>query len=103
MQFKEAGLDGREGLVRRLLGSPALVSGLAGKERVIAIKGYEDAIRYLFLAGAGLAAFMVLVQAATGWNGAKDEQAGDEEHARHMESATEVVHENDESGDHVRN
>lgn len=65
----------KDDLVRRLLGSPALVGTLDGVERVVAVKGYEDALRNLFLAGAGLAALMVLVQAGTGWRGAKEEQA----------------------------
>lgn len=77
--FKDAGIEGKEALVRRLLGSPALVGGLEGIDKEVAVKGYEDAIRYLFLAGAGLAACMVLVQAATGWTGAAEEKVSDEE------------------------
>ena len=71
--FEEEGLRHREDLVRRLLGSPALVGSLEGVEREVAVKGYEDALRALFLAGAGLAALMVLVQAGTGWKGAGEE------------------------------
>lgn len=71
--FEQAGLKHEEGLVRRLLGSPALVGGLRGVEREVAVRGYEDALRGLWIAGAGLAGLMVLVQAATGWRGVKEE------------------------------
>jgi hypothetical protein len=69
--FAEAGLRHKEELIRRLLGSPALVEQLGGIEREIAIQGYQDALRTLFLAGAGLAVLMVLVQAGTGWKAAE--------------------------------
>ncbi|KAK5174432.1 uncharacterized protein LTR77_001512 [Saxophila tyrrhenica] len=71
--FAEEGLRHREDLVRRLLGSPALVEQLGGAEREVAIRGYEDALRTLFLAGAGLALLTVFVQAGTGWRAAKEE------------------------------
>ena len=70
--FEDAG-EARPDLVRRLLGSPALVRTLRGGEREIAIKGYEDALKALFLAGAGLALMMVFVQAGTGWKAPKQE------------------------------
>jgi len=66
-------------LIRQLLGSPALVGKLRGIERVVAVKGYEDALKGLWIAGAGLAALMVLVQAGTGWRGAKEERLNDED------------------------
>jgi len=74
--------DSDADLVRRLLGSPAMVSLLKGAKRAKAVAGYEDALRGLFLAAAGLALVMVLVQAATGWKGVEDEpmnQEGEEE------------------------
>ncbi|TKA83512.1 hypothetical protein B0A55_00494 [Friedmanniomyces simplex] len=77
--FEREGLMHEEGLVRRLLGSPALVGELRGGERRVAVRGYEDALRTLFLAGAGLAAVMVVVQAGTGWKGAKEEEVEEEE------------------------
>jgi hypothetical protein len=64
------------------LGSPAMVSLLEGANKAKAIAGYEDALRGLFLAAAGLALIMVLVQAATGWKGVEDEpkiQEGEDE------------------------
>ncbi|KAF2680985.1 MFS general substrate transporter [Lentithecium fluviatile CBS 122367] len=65
--FVEAGLEGRSDLVRRLLGSPALVRDLHGTERDVAVKGYEEGLKALFLATVGLAAIVSLLQAATGW------------------------------------
>jgi hypothetical protein len=57
----------RQELVRKLLGSPALVTGLVGREREVAVDGYVAALRGLFLAGVVLAVGMVVVQAGTGW------------------------------------
>lgn len=64
---KHGGLAGREELVRKLLGSPALVQELSGTERAIAVSSYVSALRGLFLAGVVLALGMVLAQAGTGW------------------------------------
>lgn len=78
-RFEQAGLKHTETLVRRLLGSPALVEHLRGEEKVVAIQGYQDAVRVLFLAGAGLAVLMVFVQAGTGWKGAREEEMLEDE------------------------
>ncbi|TAQ87369.1 hypothetical protein B7494_g4305 [Chlorociboria aeruginascens] len=75
--FEEHGglkIDGRKDLVRRLLGGPAFVKELEGVERTVAVDGYVRALRVLFMAGAGLAMVMVLVQAGTGWKGKEDEE-----------------------------
>lgn len=72
-QFAERGIRNEE-LVVRLLGSPALVGSLEGVQKEIAVQGYEEALKMLFLSGAGLAALMVLVQAGTGWRGVEDEE-----------------------------
>jgi len=64
---KNGGLKGRKELIRRLLGSPALVKSLEGTERWVAVKAYTGAIRGLFVAGAVLALGMVVMQAGTGW------------------------------------
>ena len=69
---KNGGLEGRKGLVRKLLGSPALVKSLSGVERDIAIAGYTASLKALFLGGVGLAAVMVLLQAGTGWTEPSD-------------------------------
>ena len=65
--FEKAGLRHREELVRRLLGSPPLVKDLRGVEKEVAVQAYQDALKMLFLASAGLAVLMILVQASTGW------------------------------------
>lgn len=65
-RFARAGLKHRDELVRRLLGSPALVSKLKGTEKTIAIGAYQDAIRVLFFAATGLAIIVTLIQACTG-------------------------------------
>lgn len=76
----------KEQLIRRLLGSPALVQQLEGKEKMIAIIGYEEGLKGLFLAAAGLAGLMVFIQAATGWKGGdaglEESQAEEENRAR---------------------
>ena len=70
-------MKGKAELVRRLLGSPALVAGLSGGEREVAVQGYVNAVRGLFWAGAGLAVFVVLIQAGTGWKeGMEKEEVG---------------------------
>lgn len=66
------GLAGREELVRKLLGSPALVQKLEGVEKEVAVRGYVGGLKTIFLASAGLALLMVLVQAATGWENGED-------------------------------
>ena len=65
--FANAGLKHRDDLVRRLLGSPALVGKLEGTEKIVAIGAYQDAIKALFYGATGLAVVVTLVQACTGW------------------------------------
>lgn len=77
--FAEKGLEDEEALIRQLLGSPALVGQLEGPEKEVAIRGYEDAIFTLFIAGAGLAILMVLFQAGTGWDAPREENASEPE------------------------
>ncbi|WPH00117.1 Hypothetical protein R9X50_00294000 [Acrodontium crateriforme] len=77
-RFADAGLRHRQDLVRRLLGSPNLVKELKDVEKKIAVAGYEDALRVLYLSAAALAALMLLLQAGTGCKGAKLEAALDE-------------------------
>lgn len=68
------GANEKEELIRKLLGSPALVwSGeLTDSERMIAIGGYESAVRGLFLSATLCSLLAVLVQAGTGWRGPKE-------------------------------
>ena len=64
---QNGGLQGREDLVRRLLGSPALVKTLKGMEKVVAVNSYTASVKGLFLTASGLALAMVFIQAGTGW------------------------------------
>lgn len=93
--FEEhGGLAGKEDLVRRLLGSPALVKSLTGSERAVAVAGYTSSVDGLLVFGAGLALVMVLLQAGTGWKpGARDD--GEVQGA---ESGSEVEDEEWEEG-----
>ena len=70
--FADKGLVGREDLVRRLLGSPALINSLSDGEREVAVRSYVNAIRGLFAASAGLAIIAAVLQAGTGWKEGKD-------------------------------
>ncbi|KAL2006939.1 hypothetical protein VTN00DRAFT_9607 [Thermoascus crustaceus] len=69
-------------LVRRLLGSPALVNSLTGLEQQVAVHGYEDAVRTLFLVGSVLALGTMLLQAGTGWRAAEGTKDEDESQDR---------------------
>ncbi|PLN84757.1 putative transporter [Aspergillus taichungensis] len=65
--FARYGLPGREALLRKLLGSPALVGSLTGLERTVAIEGYESAVRSLLLGGCVLTLVAGVAHAGTGW------------------------------------
>jgi predicted MFS family arabinose efflux permease len=65
--FSHAGLTHRGELIRKLLGSPALVSHLEGIEKAVAVGSYENAFKALFLSAVALAVVVALVQAGTGW------------------------------------
>ncbi|KAH9900251.1 MFS general substrate transporter [Xylariomycetidae sp. FL2044] len=71
----------REELIRRLIGSPALVynGGLSDDERRVAVDGYVDALRTLFQAAVVLTVVVTAVQAATGWRGPSDKVKAPEE------------------------
>ncbi|KAH4925767.1 hypothetical protein HBI55_139680 [Parastagonospora nodorum] len=86
--FSNAGLTHRGELIRKLLGSPALVSKLNGKEHTIAVGAYQDAFKVLFLSAVALSIIVALVQAGTGWKEPveKDEPLGHEEEAEGEES-----------------
>jgi predicted MFS family arabinose efflux permease len=64
--FADAGLSHRGELIRRLLGSPALVGKLEGKEKTVAVGAYEDAFKALFLSAVALSVVVVALQASTG-------------------------------------
>lgn len=67
-RFADLGIKDPD-LVRRLLGSPALVGSLEEPKRTVAIEGYEDGLRTLWLWMAVVALAMFFVQAGTGWEG----------------------------------
>ncbi|KAK7931619.1 hypothetical protein PG985_002331 [Apiospora marii] len=64
----------RAQLVKRLVGSPALVygGGLGEVDRRVAVQGYVDTVKVLFQAAAVLSVVVLLVQASTGWRGPGD-------------------------------
>ncbi|KAI1336542.1 MFS general substrate transporter [Xylariaceae sp. FL0016] len=64
----------REELIRKLIGSPAMVfnGGLDHREQAVAVQGYVDALRVLFQAAVALIIVVVAIQAATGWSGHGD-------------------------------
>lgn len=79
--FARYGLSGREALLRKLLGSPALVGSLTGVERTVAIEGYESAVRRLLLGGCLLTLVAGVAHAGTGWRPYSSENGkrGDED------------------------
>ncbi|KAH9825733.1 Major Facilitator Superfamily [Teratosphaeria destructans] len=83
-RFGEEGIEHKRALVRQLLGSPALVGRLQGAEKEIAIRGYEDALKVLWLSAAALALVTVFVQAGTGWTGHQETSVLEQERARLM-------------------
>lgn len=75
--FRNQGLHGKEKLINRLVGTPALVKTLKGIEKDIALDGYVAALKAVFVAGAVLAICMTLFQAGTGWTAPKNEVGED--------------------------
>lgn len=75
--FSSHDLPQQPDLVRRLLGSPALVAHLDGVEHVVAVQSYEHAVRMLFLAGSVVAVAATCVQAGVGWNPVADKSDRD--------------------------
>ena len=67
--FDDAGLPENDDLLKKLLGSPALVKNLSESLKTIAMDSYATSVRNLFLAGTILALAMTLFQAGTGWTG----------------------------------
>jgi hypothetical protein len=65
--FGKYGLFAKDDLIRKLLGSPALVRNLRGVEKEVAIQSYEHAVKVLILGGCVLALVATIIQACTGW------------------------------------
>ncbi|KAI0141683.1 MFS general substrate transporter [Xylariaceae sp. FL1272] len=74
----------RQELVRKLIGSPALVysAGLTAEEHMVAVEGYTAAVKVLFQAGVVLTALVLVLQAGTGWKGPADKVKHDPEAVR---------------------
>ncbi|KAJ4358343.1 uncharacterized protein N0V89_002925 [Didymosphaeria variabile] len=88
--FSRAGIEDRTGLIRRLLGSPALVGTLEGQRKEIAVNAYREGIKTLFMCGTGLAIVMTIVQAGSGWKAPpKSVAASDEEGVEGEEALAE--------------
>jgi MFS family permease len=66
--------DQRQELIRKLLGSPALVWQLEGHQRETAIAAYQDALRTMFLVAVALSVLMAFVQAGTGSSAPVEEE-----------------------------
>jgi predicted MFS family arabinose efflux permease len=80
--FEDRGVSakGKRELIRKLSGSPALVSKLAGIEREVAVEGYVVALRTLFMTAAVVAVVSMVLQAGTGWRAVEDDgRVGGEE------------------------
>lgn len=73
--------EGREELITKLIGSPALVfnGGLGPAEHGIAVERYAAASRGTWRAAAALAVVAILCQASTGWRSPVDGKAVDDE------------------------
>ncbi|OKL57884.1 hypothetical protein UA08_06804 [Talaromyces atroroseus] len=70
--------DGRQELIRKLLGSPALVWQLEGYERETAITAYQNSLRMMFLVAVALTVLMTFVQAGTGSSAPVDSAKSDD-------------------------
>jgi predicted MFS family arabinose efflux permease len=88
--FKNSGIAGKAKLIRRLLGTPALVQSLVGVEKEVAVDGYTTAVKTLFLTGSILALIMTLIQAGTGWTAPRPdaETDGDAEDENFLQPVT---------------
>ncbi|GIJ88060.1 hypothetical protein Asppvi_006976 [Aspergillus pseudoviridinutans] len=78
--FGKHGLFARDDLVRKLLGSPALVRKLSGLEKEVAIQSYEHAIKLLIMGGCVLALVATIIQACTGWRAPHEVEKDVHEH-----------------------
>ncbi|ETI24462.1 hypothetical protein G647_03831 [Cladophialophora carrionii CBS 160.54] len=76
--FQDRGIfEVKERLIRQLVGTPIVVQQLTGVDKEVALFGYEQALKTIYMAGGVLAIFMLLVQAGTGWTApevVKDEE-----------------------------
>ncbi|KAK7514383.1 major facilitator superfamily domain-containing protein [Phyllosticta citriasiana] len=91
--FHAHGIDPREErvkeLIRRLVGSPALVGRLQGVEKEVAVASYEGALRGLFLVAVAVGVGVVFAQAGTGWKG-WEERSDEPEHDTEQQRRNEI-------------
>ena len=85
----------RRELVKRLIGSPALVfgGGLSDAERMVAVAGYELSLRVLYRSAAAMCILVLVAQACTGWSEpviSEEEEAEIEEAIAEHDGATEA-------------
>ncbi|KAL4879299.1 major facilitator superfamily domain-containing protein [Aspergillus karnatakaensis] len=83
--FARRGLSGKEGLIHKLLGSPALVGKLTGVEREVAVESYQNAIRSLLLGGFVIMIVATAAQAGTGWAAPAEEPRVQDDENSHRE------------------
>lgn len=72
--FSVHDIPNKEELIRKLLGSPALVKTLSGVERAIAVQSYEHAVKTLLLGSCVLGLVATVIQAGTGWTSYADRE-----------------------------
>lgn len=84
--FAAHGLPKQDELIRKLLGSPALVKSLTGIERAVAVQGYEQAVKALLLGGCVLALAATAAQAGTGWRPYRDVGKGQDDLEENLDS-----------------
>ncbi|KAL2867329.1 putative MFS multidrug transporter [Aspergillus lucknowensis] len=80
--FARHGLSGEDGLIHKLLGSPALVEQLTGVEKDVAMQSYEHAIKSLLLGGFVIMIVATIAQAGTGWTPPPQETRVEDENHR---------------------
>jgi hypothetical protein len=85
---------GRDELITKLMGSPALVFGgnLTGDETRVAVAGYETALRVLYQSATACCILVILVQAGTGWTApvSKEEEENIREEIAEHDGAMEA-------------
>ncbi|KAI1850241.1 hypothetical protein JX266_004099 [Neoarthrinium moseri] len=71
----------RRELIKKLIGSPALVynGGLGDVDQQVAVQGYVSGLKVLFQAAVVLVVIVLVIQAATGWNGPQNLKEDPEE------------------------
>jgi hypothetical protein len=77
--FAQAGPAHPKELIRRLMGSPALVHTLHGKEKEVAVRAYETGIKSLFGSAIALGVLVTILQASSGWKEAVESETSEPE------------------------